>query len=47
MNTRADTATAPYTPAQPQGSSLPAGAGIALAVVVGSLMWIGIFALMM
>ncbi|MCW1931234.1 hypothetical protein [Pararhodobacter zhoushanensis] len=47
MNTRADTAATPYTPAQQQGTSLPAGAGIALAVAVGSLMWIGIFALMM
>ena len=46
MNTRAETA-ASYTPAKPQGSSLPAGAGIALAVVIGSLLWIGIFALMM
>ncbi|WP_164736620.1 hypothetical protein [Pararhodobacter zhoushanensis] len=47
MNTRADTAATPYTPTRQQGTSLPAGAGIALAVVVGSLMWIGIFALMM
>ena len=27
--------------------SLPAGAGIALAVLIGSLVWIGVFALMM
>lgn len=28
-------------------ASLPAGSGLALAVVVGSLVWMGIFALMM
>jgi hypothetical protein len=32
--------------AQPD-RTLPAGAGLALAVIVGSLMWIGIFAMMM
>jgi len=35
------------TPAPARDTSLPAGAGIALAVLVGSLMWIGIFAMIL
>lgn len=35
------------TPAPAHTPSLPAGAGIALAVIVGSLMWIGIFAMIL
>lgn len=34
-------------PAGAPATALPAGAGIALAVLVGSLVWMGIFALMM
>lgn len=47
MEARAQTAI--FTADTPRSSdvSLPAGSGLALAVVVGSLVWMGIFALMM
>mgnify|MGYP003383533767 CR=1 FL=1 len=45
MNTRTDTANLPT--AQRDSASAPAGAGLALAVTIGSLIWVGIFALMM
>lgn len=46
MNSRVETATLPVAPRR-ESVSLPAGAGVALAVLVGSLVWMGIFALMM
>jgi hypothetical protein len=46
MNTRVDAAVLPAQPARaPLG--LPAGAGVALAVVAGTLIWIGVFALIL
>ena len=46
MHTRAQAAVLPSQPARGP-VSLPAGAGVALAVLVGSLIWIGVFALIM
>lgn len=46
MNTRVETADFANPPRE-ESIALPAGAGVALAVLVGSLVWIGIFALMM
>ncbi|WP_168192088.1 hypothetical protein [Pararhodobacter marinus] len=41
----AQTNTALHVAATKPGSSLPAGAGIALAMVLGGAIWVGIFAL--
>jgi hypothetical protein len=46
MNTRVEAAVLPSQPTR-DPISLPAGAGVALAVLVGSLIWIGVFALIM
>lgn len=46
MNTRVEAAVLPSQPAR-EPLSLPAGAGVALAVLVGSLIWIGVFSLIM
>lgn len=46
MNTRVEAAILPSQPVR-DSISLPAGAGVALAVLVGSLVWIGVFALIM
>ncbi len=45
MTTRTETALT-YTAPQPRGSSLPAGAGILLAMALGGLFWVGLFALL-
>jgi hypothetical protein len=49
MNTQVKTAELMDTGRAERGESihLPAGAGIALAVLIGSVLWIGIFAIMM
>ncbi|MCB1359816.1 MAG: hypothetical protein H6899_14450 [Rhodobacter sp.] len=44
MNTQVDSADYSAAPDR-AGFSLSAGGGLALAVMVGSLMWIGVFAL--
>lgn len=46
MNSRVDTAVYPHSVPQ-RDIALPAGAGVALAVLIGSLIWIGLFALIM
>lgn len=46
MNTRVEAAVLPAQPAR-EPISLPAGAGVALAVLVGALIWIGVFALIL
>lgn len=46
MNTRVEAAILPTEPVH-ESFSLPAGAGVALAILVGSLIWIGVFALLM
>jgi hypothetical protein len=49
MNTQVKTAELMDTVPAERGETiqLPAGAGIALAVLIGSVLWIGIFAIMM
>jgi len=49
MNTHAKTVEMVETglPRRSDSVQLPAGAGVALAVLLGSVMWIGIFAVMM
>lgn len=46
MNTRVQAAALPAQPAR-DSVSLPAGAGVALAVVLGSLAWIGVLLLLL
>lgn len=46
MNTRVETADFHDT-AERNSIALPAGAGVALAVLVGSLVWMAIFAFLM
>lgn len=46
MNTRVEAAILPSQSAR-DPITLPAGAGVALALLVGSLVWIGVFALIM
>ncbi|MCL4675467.1 MAG: hypothetical protein KJZ59_05465 [Pararhodobacter sp.] len=47
MNTQVDSATNATHPIEVRDSQLPAGAGLALAVLLGSVLWMGIFALIM
>ena len=42
-----DTAFGQSIPAQPRDTSLPAGAGLALAVVLGMGFWAGLFAVIL
>ncbi|WP_133239602.1 hypothetical protein [Pararhodobacter aggregans] len=45
MNTRAETDIA-LLASPPRSGALPAGAGILLAVILGGLIWVGLFALL-
>ncbi|WP_323035144.1 hypothetical protein [Pararhodobacter sp.] len=47
MNTQVETAGHSLADADHPQVQLPAGAGLALAVVLGSVMWLGIFALVL
>jgi hypothetical protein len=47
MNTQVDTAQNILATGEQRELQLPAGAGVALAVLLGSVMWLGIFALVL